>query len=431
VRELIKGLPKHLSPWIDEDKLLIGDDIRWTLESTIRDTTDYVVLLVDSLALESAWVAKEVAWALEVERAEGRTLLLPVIVEQVSLEREPFSRLAKKRHLQLRDNTERSVRALAHDLAMELFALTCRDLKKARASRGQTPLRTLEDADAFLQARVERIQRIVFPHHKDNPIPLEKVLELLNEGDWPPLSQDEFDQLLDRVHHQHLVPGLRFDLSEVYLVEEHARWKGRIEHRKKALIGQKAATLIENGSRVFIDAGSTTDELVKAICKMVETRTLTRLTIGTTSAKIAGTISKCCVDMGFVDDFTAVDLFVPGGRVRPNTQAIVPSFGPDLRQIEMMAAMLEGFDMCFVGVNAVGVDGTLMTHSTREVDNKAGMLTASAARYVLGDSSKIGLSLPAPFARLGSGIRLIVDKEPDNRGLDLLLSQYGDDVVLA
>lgn len=47
VREVKKYLPEHINEWIDEKDLLVGDEI--------DADADFVILFIDSYAVESAW----------------------------------------------------------------------------------------------------------------------------------------------------------------------------------------------------------------------------------------------------------------------------------------------------------------------------------------------------------------------------------------
>ena len=68
IREIRKNLPEHLESWIDEEKLLIGDDISASLQSAIKVETDYLLIFLDAHAASSTWVAAELRWALQAEK---------------------------------------------------------------------------------------------------------------------------------------------------------------------------------------------------------------------------------------------------------------------------------------------------------------------------------------------------------------------------
>src|SRR5436305_2009684 len=147
--------------------------------------------------------------------------------------------------------------------------------------------------------------------------------------------------------------------------------------------------MIRNGMRVFLDDVSTNEEIIRVVCKRIENRAITKITLATTSVNIADMISDCCVKTGFDHEFSAVTLFVPGGRIRPNTQAIVPAFNTLPRHIISMGECVGGFDLGIVGVNGVHTDDGFSTHDNPEAINKMDTQNVSTSRLIVGDSTKI------------------------------------------
>lgn len=43
VREIKRSLPPYLKSWIDEEKLIFGDDLTTSIETTIKSDMDYVL----------------------------------------------------------------------------------------------------------------------------------------------------------------------------------------------------------------------------------------------------------------------------------------------------------------------------------------------------------------------------------------------------
>ena len=81
VREIRNNFPEHIRSWIDEQNLLIGASIESSLSTTIKEDTDFVILFVDSHAVRSGWIQKELEWALEREEKLNRPFILPVLIE--------------------------------------------------------------------------------------------------------------------------------------------------------------------------------------------------------------------------------------------------------------------------------------------------------------------------------------------------------------
>lgn len=430
IREIKKGLPEHLGPWLDEEKLLFGDSIPQSIESTIKSDTDYVLLFIDEHAASSAWVSKEIEWTLHAEKLHNRTILLPIVIDEIAFSKLENVEIRNRKYLRLKDYLESSVRSLSDTITAEMFALVCRDVRRLRNPKTKSALSTIADAEALVAAQAAMIQKAVFPHRKANPIPKEKLLEVINSLGEILIPQDQFDVILSSVIQRNMIPGLVFDGMELFLLEEHARWKSEVQHEKKERIGRKASTFIRNGVKVFLDAGSTTEEVARIICKKIENRALSKLTVGTTSVKIADMISNCSVKMGFDDDFSAVRLFVPGGQIRPNTQAIIPAFGAGPRQIAVLSEAIGSFDLCIVGVNGIDVEG-LTTHENSEALNKLDIMNHSSARIIVGDSSKLGLVLDCKFADIRDDLQLVIDNDPQNERLQQLVAAYPSKIVLA
>jgi len=431
VREIKHHLPEYLGSWIDEDKLLFGDNVSDSIEASIRSDMDYVLLFIDEHAAQSPWVTKELAWTLQTEKITGRTILLPIVIDEHALRSIGNIELQNRKHLRLRDFLESSVRALADSIASELFALVCRDMDRLRAPKPKSASATISEADSLLKAQATLIQKAVFPHRRENPISRETLRTVVNSQTPNQIEEADFEALLSVVAGRNMIPGLLYDGFELFLVEEHASWKAEIQHSKKERIGRRATSLIQNGMRIILDAGSTVEEIARVLCKRLETRSLTSITIATTSINIADMISGCCVRMGFDDDFSAVRLFVPGGRVRPNTQAIVPTSERDAGQLGRLSVELGKFSLAFVGVNGIGMDGTFTTHGNAEAINKKDILAAALESIVVGDSSKLGLSLECNFGELSDGTRLIIDDDETSRGWRSTLGAKASLVVLA
>lgn len=430
VREIKEGLPDHLAVWLDEQKLLFGDSIPDSIETTIKASTDYVLLFVDEAAAASDWVQRELLWTLEAEREHNRTILLPVAIEEGALPKLLTPPLDDRKYLKLHDYHSPSVRALSTEIASELFALVCRDMHRLSTPQAPNPFTTISDAEALLLAHATIIQKAVFPHRSGNPLTKEKLIEVINSLGDTPLSAPQLDTILAAVLQRNLIPGLVYDGFEVYILEEHARWKAEVNHEKKERIGRKTASLIRSGMKVLIDAGSTAEEAVKIICRKIENRAISRLTVATTSVNIADMISDCCVKMGFDDDFSAVQLYIPGGQVRPGTQAIVATQGASESQVKLLSDTLGGFDLGIIGVNGIDLDGGLTTQGNRESSNKRDILACSERGILIGDSSKVGIVLEDRFADFGDDLTLIIDDDKANSDLQRIVETHSSKLIL-
>jgi hypothetical protein len=126
VREIASLLPRHIQSWIDEDKLLLGDDIEGSLQSAIDAEVDFVVLLVGGQTFASPWVQKELAWAFGKEASLGRTILLPIVLDRAAWDESAPTPLKQRKFLECHGYTREDVKAVADQLSDALFALLSR-----------------------------------------------------------------------------------------------------------------------------------------------------------------------------------------------------------------------------------------------------------------------------------------------------------------
>jgi DeoR/GlpR family transcriptional regulator of sugar metabolism len=137
------------------------------------------------------------------------------------------------------------------------------------------------------------------------------------------------------------------------------------------------------------------------------------------------------VKMGFDDDYSAVTLMIPGGRIRPNTQAIVAMEDRETSDIATLARCIGGFDLGFLGVNGIDAEAGFTTHDNAEARNKTDILQSCRRKVILGDSSKVGLTLEYKFACFDDDVTLVVDNDQSNDLLQRVLQAHPDKVLLA
>ena len=418
-------MPSNISTWLDENDLVWGDSLAPTFEKAIKSDADYVVIFVNEVAGRSEWVRKEMNWALEREKELKRTFLLPVFIRsEGDTVMSSFPELADRKNIQIFDYTEFGLKNAADQLTAGLFSLICDDLARMQAPAPVNMGETIDLADNLLKDLAAQIQKAVFPYREDNTISVEELYQIISRDN--DLSEAEFNDQLERIVQRNLIPGLSYDGYELYLVEEHSLWKASMNHEKKVSIARKAAALVKTNMKVYIDAGSTTAEVVKILCKRIEMRKLTNLSIVTPSVNLADMISDCCVRMGFDDDITAVHLYIPGGIVRPATQAIVPYEGRE-NDLEVLAEHLGGYDLALIGANGISESAGLTTHANQELYGKRKAFESARKRVILCDDSKLGLELEYKIADLSDDITLISNDNPELR---ILSDKYPGKIVL-
>jgi hypothetical protein len=75
VRELTHYLPDHIVSWIDEKRLLVGDNLTESIKDAIEVGTDFVILFVDLSSATSAWVRKLIVT--QVQKLKSTCILIP------------------------------------------------------------------------------------------------------------------------------------------------------------------------------------------------------------------------------------------------------------------------------------------------------------------------------------------------------------------
>jgi DeoR family transcriptional regulator, fructose operon transcriptional repressor len=196
--------------------------------------------------------------------------------------------------------------------------------------------------------------------------------------------------------HGGVLPPSRFEPSFREKETEHPA--------QKRAIAEAAARLVRSGQTLFLDAGTSTLELARAL------RTRTDITIATNSVPIA------------VELANGPRLILTGGSVKEATLALV---GPLAEQaIEQMHV-----DIAFIGTNGVS-DAGFTTPTLEEAATKSRMIRAARMSVVLADGSKFGAETFAHVARLDE-VDLLISDEDAPAGEVAALRSAGLEVLLA
>ena len=145
-------------------------------------------------------------------------------------------------------------------------------------------------------------------------------------------------------------------------------------------IAQAAAKLINADDFVFIDAGSTTLELVRALAG--DALKASYVTNGVAHARALA--RKGC------------RVYLPGGLLRPQTEAIVGA--PTVTSLQRY-----NFTKAFMGANGVALDAGFTTPDPEEAAVKAAAVRRAREAWFLVDDSKFARVYPAVIAELSGG----------------------------
>jgi DeoR family transcriptional regulator, aga operon transcriptional repressor len=170
---------------------------------------------------------------------------------------------------------------------------------------------------------------------------------------------------------------------ELPLVEKQTR-----NREKKAAIGKLAASLVENGDSIMIEAGTTTEQVARCLLDRKE------LTVITNGINIVNTL--------IIN--TQIRLYTIGGEVVPKSYSIVGSNAE--RALEEYYAKV-----CIVGTDALDIHRGL-TDNSYEAANIAKMLMKRSRKKILVcDSSKIGRIALIPVCDLDAIDYIVTDND--------------------
>lgn len=142
----------------------------------------------------------------------------------------------------------------------------------------------------------------------------------------------------------------------------------------KRAIGRRAAALIESGTSVLLDVGSTTLAVAHALVDRVERGDLDELVVITNGLSIALALETA------VPRITVV---LTGGTLRPLQHSLVdPGATETIRELHV--------DLAIVGCNGIDTDGRIMNLNLAEAGVKRAMIAASASHLVVAESAKLG-----------------------------------------
>jgi DeoR family glycerol-3-phosphate regulon repressor len=169
-----------------------------------------------------------------------------------------------------------------------------------------------------------------------------------------------------------------------------------VAQQHKRLIGEATARLIADNSSLFINLGTTTEEVAHALSGH------SGLLVITNNLNVAMELYRN----------RSLEVVIAGGNIRSSDGGIVGAAAVDLiRQFRV--------DTAVIGISAIDTDGTLLDFDIREV-NVARSIIDNARRVILvSDSSKFSRSAPARIGTLADIDILVTDKLPGPAAVEL------------
>ena len=157
----------------------------------------------------------------------------------------------------------------------------------------------------------------------------------------------------------------------------------------KKLIGEAAARLVPDNSSLFINLGTTTEEVARALSGH------TGLLVITNNLQVAAELHA----------HPAIDVILAGGTVRRSDGGIVGALTVEhIRQFRT--------DLAVIGTSANDTDGTLLDFDIREVQVSQAIIRNARRVMLVTDGSKFMRSAPVRIAHLSDVDLLVTDWLP-------------------
>jgi DeoR family glycerol-3-phosphate regulon repressor len=178
-----------------------------------------------------------------------------------------------------------------------------------------------------------------------------------------------------------------------------------IAAEEKRAIGAAAAALIPNQSSLFINIGTTTEEVARALTSHED------LLIITNNLNVARTLYP----------FPSFDVIVAGGPVRRSDGAIVGAAATDLiRQFKV--------DTAIIGTSAIDEDGALLDFDYREVRVSQAIIENARRVILVADRLKFKRSAPVRIGHL-SQIQVFVTDHLPSPGLRAICDEHSVEII--
>jgi DeoR family glycerol-3-phosphate regulon repressor len=165
----------------------------------------------------------------------------------------------------------------------------------------------------------------------------------------------------------------------------------------KARIARTVARHIPNDASLFINIGTTTEEVARAL---VHHKNLRVITNNLNVAVILSDVESC-------------EVTVAGGAVRKRDRGIIGEATLDfIRQFRV--------DFGVIGISGIEADGTLLDFDYREVQVAKDIISNSRTVFLVADHTKFGRGAMVRLGHVGQIDAVFTDKRPDERFLECL-----------
>jgi DeoR family transcriptional regulator, fructose operon transcriptional repressor len=187
--------------------------------------------------------------------------------------------------------------------------------------------------------------------------------------------------------------GGAVSLSTVTRADRAVDQRLSVQEQEKEKIAALAAALVQDGSTIMINGGTTTLAVARNL------RQHRDLTVATNNLLVPAALPPTAIR----------DIYVFGGAVRSVTLATI---GPVSFRANGGAELDISCDLALIGVGAVSADAGYTTSNLSEAAMMQEMISRATRVAILADSSKFGRRLFAQVTELASADYLITDTAP-------------------
>jgi len=157
---------------------------------------------------------------------------------------------------------------------------------------------------------------------------------------------------------------------------------------KKRAIGQVACSLVQDGDTIFIDGGTTTEQMVPCLAKKQ------RLTVITCGLNIANSLTQC----------PEVDTILTGGFVDLESMTVIPIFDDEKSPHERI-----NISKVFFSCAGVSADTGITNRIVARISTKKKLLETATDLILLVDCSKVGSDAAIVLAPVTTITHMITD----------------------
>lgn len=158
---------------------------------------------------------------------------------------------------------------------------------------------------------------------------------------------------------------------------------------EKVAIGRAVAAMVPAGASIFINVGTTTEEVARALADR------SGLLIITNNLNVVDILGS-----------TNNEVIAAGGRFRAADRAMVGPFAAEfIRNFKV--------DLAIIGTSAIDRDGTLLDFDVNEVEVARAIIANARSVILASDSGKLSRSAPVKIANLADLDHFVTDRIDD------------------